>query len=577
MQVELSAQKKPAKKASPAKAAAKKPSAKKAAAKAPAKKVAAKPAKKTVKAPVKASAKVPAKKVDAKKPAAAKAATKTKQAAPAKKGGKVYFTTVGPDGSVHTRGSRHDYGYTHAAWYKAIGKWYVAFSTTKEGALKNAGAKKDVHVSKVTKSNTKPGAKKATPDKAVKKTGAAKPEVKKAAAPAAEQPKPAAATKQVKVEEAKPVEQPKPAAATKQVPPATLDAKKRVSEVFDSDTLGMSAGSVIKNNKSALKARLASSAAFSSESDVTDYLARVSRSSDTLRGFLYSIIANRGADYADERDEALLSALEEVSGKAGATASLKRAVADDSIIRKSAADQLEAIHQVWSSEGLDVAKKAVNAFLSNPQINDLVKLAATVSAAKTRDIDPSGAVTKKGRADIFDAVMKAEGNGPLVHNTLMNKGGLLKRTDLNGESEPEKKPAKKTRKVSAKKATAKKETTKPEKKPAARKAPAKRVVKKKAHDPATKVLNEFAASMDSKVGGRARKTLSGSVKWFGKDVVRHRLIENLIDDGATIGTHKGKKALRAPGADNAVIWAVEKDLTQTGLKYAEWLIKESRK
>lgn len=176
---------------------------------------------------LKAPPKATTKKAPAKKPAAKRAAPAkkpTKQVAPAaKKGGKVYFTTVGPDGSVHTRGSQHDYGYTHAAWYKANGKWQVTFSTSKDGALKNAGVsngdKREVHVSKVTKSDTKP--------EAPMKKSVAKPVVKDATE-AEKNPKPSATTKQVKkAEGAKPVEQPRRATATKQVSPATTGAKKR--------------------------------------------------------------------------------------------------------------------------------------------------------------------------------------------------------------------------------------------------------------------------------------------------------------------------------------------------------------
>lgn len=170
---------------------------------------------KMAKAPTKKSAKKAPTKA-AKKPAKAVTKKATKVAAPAKKAAakavtkpaakqtskKVYFTTHGPDGTVHTRASLQDYGYTHAAWYRntSTGKWVVTFSTSKAGAQKNAGDN-ECTISAVTKSATPPTAapKKAT--KAAPKAKAASKEQVKAPdadepqATSTKEPEPAAAEK----------------------------------------------------------------------------------------------------------------------------------------------------------------------------------------------------------------------------------------------------------------------------------------------------------------------------------------------------------------------------------------------
>lgn len=82
---------------------------------------------------------------------------------------KVYFTTIGPNGEVKTRGSVSDYGFTWAAWYKgkkysgrdANGNptwtevWFQSFSATKQGALKNVGNDPKAFLSPVFKSDRK--------------------------------------------------------------------------------------------------------------------------------------------------------------------------------------------------------------------------------------------------------------------------------------------------------------------------------------------------------------------------------------------------------------------------------------
>lgn len=52
------------------------------------------------------------------------------------------FSVTTADGTVLTRKSQEDYGYTYAAFAKDRyypAKWRVAYSRTREGALKNLG------------------------------------------------------------------------------------------------------------------------------------------------------------------------------------------------------------------------------------------------------------------------------------------------------------------------------------------------------------------------------------------------------------------------------------------------------
>lgn len=71
---------------------------------------------------------------------------------------KTYFTTIGPNGEVHTRGSREDYGYTVAGWYSGMnGKWNVSFSRD-EYTLRRTIKNPTLFVSPVTKSDKKPKA-----------------------------------------------------------------------------------------------------------------------------------------------------------------------------------------------------------------------------------------------------------------------------------------------------------------------------------------------------------------------------------------------------------------------------------
>lgn len=79
---------------------------------------------------------------------------------------KTYFSATNPDGQIVTRASGHDYGYTHAAFYRtskwnrearaSLPIWGVTFSTSAAGAYKNAGNDPAAVVVPVTRSDKKP-------------------------------------------------------------------------------------------------------------------------------------------------------------------------------------------------------------------------------------------------------------------------------------------------------------------------------------------------------------------------------------------------------------------------------------
>ena len=508
-------------------APANKPAAKKATAKAPAKKPSAKQSAPSKKAAAKPVSKPAAKKASAKKPAAKPAAAKNP----------------------------------------------VAFSTSKEGVRKNLGgakAPKNLVIAKVTKSGkppTKAAAKPASPKK-VEKPAAKEPAAKKDKkdTPAvAKKEEPAAKAVEVKPESvAKTAEDVPSRAEVDAKTLSTADRIKHAKAAFEDVLLGLSIGGVVRKFSSQIKDEVGR---LSADADSAHwYYTLLLRRSDTLRSFITSTISSDGAGGQDPRDNAVLERLMVLASPENFKILMRKEEAEDRNIRQAARFHLENFMQLERDGDKKALGEAIDEFFADDSIPDRVKSVVALSAAKSRGVPFSGSTY---RAMTHKAV-DTDGDTLIDKHAVWNPAAPLARSAKAETPEAEaKKPAKK--RAAAKKATP---------------APAKKAAAKKKAEPAAKEpkekrdhtkLKAFAATLDKKQAPRAQTALLAVVKppagVAGKQggEPRHVLIERAVKAGKVhIVQSKGKPELRTD--DGPVDTKI---ITQTGIKYAEWLLRNN--